>query len=239
MAPVVTATVEPTPEPRPTHAKVHISDSNGNVKTSGVLRFGPTAMLATAAGAGAGAAVATQVPPPLSSVITGGGGGPLRATARVYQPSPMVTRPAPVALNTAVSAARTSQSDQTSKHKPKTAGGGVVRAVAPSVAPGLPVIAVAPSPGPAVSYSQSVAHLKPIQPKPTILGEPTAPNPALEALRKEKERPKKRRKENGGVRTPESSPRGEGAPELPRPGVGAPVGVGAGAVLARVPRPDT
>ncbi|XP_037079590.1 zinc finger protein 608-like [Pollicipes pollicipes] len=76
------------------------------------------------------------------------------------------------------------------KYKPKS---GAVRAVAP----GLPVIAVAPSGGTAVTYAQSVSHLKPIQPKPTIMGEPAALNPALEALRKEKERPKKRKKENG------------------------------------------
>ncbi|XP_043236362.1 nascent polypeptide-associated complex subunit alpha, muscle-specific form-like [Amphibalanus amphitrite] len=126
------------------------------------------------------------------------------------------------------------------KYKPKSVAARVAT-------PALPVVTVPPASG---GFGQSVAHLKPIQPKPTILGETSAINPALESLRKDKERPKKRRKENG-ARTPDASPRPEGVDPsrlAPRtaPGVvsgsvvppvvsSLPLGVGAGAVSSGVP----
>ncbi|KAF0312555.1 Zinc finger protein 609 [Amphibalanus amphitrite] len=226
----------PAAEPRPTHAKVQISDSNGNVKTSGVLRFGPTAVPTASAAAGPGPA------------LLAGGPAPLRAAASVYQPAApppalgAVSRPsaAAAAVTTAARTVPVMAAVDAAKYKPKSVAARVAT-------PALPVVTVPPASG---GFGQSVAHLKPIQPKPTILGETSAINPALESLRKDKERPKKRRKENG-ARTPDASPRPEGVDPsrlAPRtaPGVvsgsvvppvvsSLPLGVGAGAVSSGVP----
>ncbi|XP_037082261.1 zinc finger protein 608-like [Pollicipes pollicipes] len=234
-------------EQRPTHAKVHISDSSGNVKTSGVLRFGPAAVSvvqtaasveparsapaafppATTSASHAPPAVTTVYPPTTVGAAHAPAaatpGQPPSTTAMLYPPGTTAMMYPPGTVQSYLSSAGASVS------RPSTVAAAVCasssgRSVypAPTAATAYPPVTASTLyppgseglmyPPPPAGAPSSVSHLKPIQPKPTIMGEPVAINPALEALRKEKERPKKRRRENG-VRTPSGSPRPEGRRE--------------------------
>ncbi|XP_013784417.1 zinc finger protein 608-like isoform X1 [Limulus polyphemus] len=93
---------------------------------------------------------------------------------------------------------RTKQ-DKVDKSKLKTSSSPTIRPIVP--APAGPMITIATSiPTTHHTYGHSghslvTSSLKPIQPKPTILGEPSTINPVLESLKKEKTKHKKKSKD--------------------------------------------
>ncbi|XP_067122655.1 zinc finger protein 608-like isoform X1 [Centruroides vittatus] len=104
----------------------------------------------------------------------------------------------PVAVSSSVSSGTVDKSklEKTEKYKLKSSSSTTVRPVI-SVPPTqvLPLSNNNSAPQTGTSHQHVTSSLKPIQPKPTILGEPTTINPALEGLKKEKSKHKKKSKE--------------------------------------------